>query len=228
MPEVLIRNADYVVTVDKARRMIRDGAIAISGNTIVAVGKTSEVAPRYPHAEVIDARGKLAMPGIFDTHIHNAQQLGRGLADEAISGPERLFKRLWVVESHMDAGDALCAARLCQLELIRAGTTCFADPGNYFGAETAQAVGESGMRGMIARTVFDMGQTNMGSLPKNFFEPTDTALARASVARAHGHAPRSQQHTRVSPRSRIPRSSSSRRCPLQPPRPQPSRVLARR
>jgi hypothetical protein len=62
MPEVLIRNADYVVTVDKDRRMIRDGAIAISGNTIVAVGKTSEVAPRYPHAEVIDARGKLAMP----------------------------------------------------------------------------------------------------------------------------------------------------------------------
>ena len=181
MPEVLIRNADYVVTVDKDRRMIRDGAIAISGNTIVAVGKTSEVAPRYPNAEVIDARGKLAMPGIFDTHIHNAQQLGRGLADEAISGPERLFQRLWVVESHMEAGDALCAARLCQLELIRAGTTCFADPGNYFGAETAQAVGESGMRGMIARTVFDMGQTNMGSLPKNFFEPTDTALARADA-----------------------------------------------
>jgi 5-methylthioadenosine/S-adenosylhomocysteine deaminase len=88
----------------------------------------------------------------------------------------------------MDAGDALCAARLCQLELIRAGTTCFADPGNYFAAETAQAVGESGMRGMIARTVFDMGQTNMGSLPQNFFEPTDTALGRADdmVAEMNG------------------------------------------
>ena len=87
MPEVLIRNADYVVTVDKDRRMIRDGAIAISGNTIVAVGKTSEVAPRYPNAEVIDARGKLAMPGIFDTHIHNAQQLGRGLGGRSDIGP---------------------------------------------------------------------------------------------------------------------------------------------
>lgn len=179
MPEVLIRNADYVVTVDRERRIIRDGAVAISGNQIAAVGKTAEIAPRYPNAEVIDAKGKLALPGLFDTHIHNAQQLGRGLADEAITGPERLFKRLWVVESHMDAGDALCAARLAQLEMIRAGTTCFADPGNYFAAETAQAVGESGMRGMVARTVFDMGQTNMGSLPKNFFEPTDTAVARA-------------------------------------------------
>lgn len=179
MPDLVVKNADYVVTVDRDRRIIRDGAIAITGNKIVAIGKTRELAPRYPHAEVIDARGKLALPGIFDTHIHNAQQLGRGLGDEAFSGPERLFRRLWVVESHMDAGDALCAARLCQLELIRSGTTCFADPGNYFAAETAQTTGESGLRGLIARTVFDMGQTSMGSLPKNFFEPTDEALARA-------------------------------------------------
>src|SRR5581483_6448725 len=154
-----------VVTVDKERRIIRDGAVATAGQKIAAVGKTSEIAPQYPNAEVVDARGKLVMPGCFDTHIHNAQQLGRGLADEAISGPERLFKRLWVVESHMDAGDALCAARLAQLEMIRAGTTAFADPGSYFAAETAQAVKESGMRGMIARTVFDMGQTTMGNLP---------------------------------------------------------------
>ncbi len=117
---------------------------------------------------MIDGRGKLALPGIFDTHVHNAQQLGRGCGDEAYSGPERLFRRSWPVEAHMDKGDALCAARLAQLEMIRAGTTCFADPGSYFSAETAQAVKESGMRGMIARTVFDMGQTPMGNLPKAF------------------------------------------------------------
>jgi 5-methylthioadenosine/S-adenosylhomocysteine deaminase len=179
MPDLLIRNADYLMTVDKERRIIRDGAVAIRNGRIAAVGKTAEVAPNFGNAEVIDARGKLVLPGLFDTHIHNAQQLGRGLGDEAYSGPERLFRRLWVVESHMDAGDALCAARLCQLELLRAGTTCFADPGNYFAAETAQAARESGMRGMIARTVFDMEQTPMGSLPKNFFEPTEDALARA-------------------------------------------------
>ena len=115
---------------------------------------------------MIDGRGKLALPGIFDTHVHNAQQLGRSCGDEAYSGPERLFRRLWPVEAHMDKGDALCAARLAQLEMIRAGTTCFADPGSYFAAETAQAVKESGMRGMIARTVFDMGQTAMGNLPQ--------------------------------------------------------------
>ena len=178
MARVLISNIDYLVTVDPERRIIRDGALAIEGDRITAIGKSSDIAPHTDDA-IIDGRGKLALPGVFDTHVHNAQQLGRGCGDEAYSGPERLFRRLWVVEAHMDAGDALCAARLAQLEMIRAGTTCFADPGSYFAAQTAQAVKESGMRGMIARTVFDMGQTVMGNLPGGFFEPTADALARA-------------------------------------------------
>jgi 5-methylthioadenosine/S-adenosylhomocysteine deaminase len=178
MPRLVITNIDYLVTVDPSRRIIRNGTLVIQNDRIVGVGKSNEFPPN-PGDDVIDGRGKLALPGIFDTHVHNAQQLGRSCGDEAYSGPERLFRRLWPVEAHMDKGDALCAARLAQLEMIRAGTTCFADPGSYFSAETAQAVKESGMRGMIARTVFDMGQTTMGNLPKGFFEPTDEALVRA-------------------------------------------------
>jgi len=179
MSRTVICNLDYLITVDPQRRIIRDGAIVIDKDRIVAVGKTVDIAIDAATDRTIDGRGKLALPGVFDTHIHNAQQLGRGCGDEAYSGPERLFRRLWVIEANMDRGDALCAARLAQVEMIRAGTTCFADPGSYFAAETAQATKESGMRGMIARTVFDMGQTNMGSLPQGFFEPTDEALARA-------------------------------------------------
>ena len=178
MPRLVISNIDYLVTVDAERRIIRDGALVIKDGRIVSVGKSKEVASE-PGEDVIDGRGKLALPGVFDTHVHNSQQLGRSCGDEAYSGPERLFRRLWPVEAHMDKGDALCAARLAQLEMLRAGTTCFADPGSYFAAETAQAVRESGMRGMIARTVFDIGQTGMGNLPKGFFEPTDEALVRA-------------------------------------------------
>jgi 5-methylthioadenosine/S-adenosylhomocysteine deaminase len=178
MSRLLIRNIDYLVTVDASRRIVRDGAVAIENSRISAVGKTSEISADG-FDQVIDGKGKMVLPGLFDTHIHNAQQLGRGLGDEAYSGPERLFRRLWVVEAHMDRGDALCAARLAQVEMLRAGITCFADPGNYFATETAQAVKESGMRGMIARTVFDMGQTAMGNLPKGFFEPTEDALGRA-------------------------------------------------
>ncbi|MBX9589843.1 MAG: amidohydrolase [Hyphomonadaceae bacterium] len=178
MARTVITNIDYLVTVDPGRRIIRDGALVIQGDRITAVGKTAEIKVQASD-DIIEGRGKLALPGVFDTHVHNAQQLGRSCGDEAWSGPERLFRRLWVVEAHMDKGDALCAARLAQVEMIRAGTTCFADPGSYFAAETAQAAKESGMRGMIARTVFDMGTTVMGNLPKGFFEPTEDALARA-------------------------------------------------
>src|ERR687886_83095 len=143
MPRLVINNLDYLVTVDPSRRIIRDGALVIEGTRIAGVGKSTEFTIKAED-EVIDGRGKLALPGIFDTHIHNAQQLGRSCGDEAYSGPERLFRRLWPVEAHMDKGDALCAARLAQLEMIRAGTTCFADPGSYFSVETAQAVKESG------------------------------------------------------------------------------------
>jgi 5-methylthioadenosine/S-adenosylhomocysteine deaminase len=179
MARLVVKNIDYLVTVDRERRIVRDGAVVIQNGRFTQVGKTADLVIDPTTDEIIDGRGKLVLPGLFDTHIHNAQQLGRGLGDEAYSGPERLFRRLWVVEAHMDSGDALCAARLAQLELIRAGITCFADPGNYFAAETAQATKESGLRGMIARTVFDMGQTTMGNLPKGFFEPTEDALARA-------------------------------------------------
>src|SRR5262249_57596612 len=66
------------------------------------------------------------------------------------------------------------------LELIRAGTTCFIDPGSYFPRETAKAVGESGLRGVMARTAFDLHSTPIGELPKGRFrETTDEAVERA-------------------------------------------------
>src|SRR4030088_1337472 len=175
MPRLVITAVDCLGRVDRSRRIIRNGTLVIQNDRIVGVGKSSEF-PSNPGDDVIDGRGKLALPGVFDTHVHNSQQLGRSCGDEAYSGPERLFRRLWPVEAHMDKGDALCAARLAQLEMIRAGATRFGDPGSYFSAEAAPGVKEMGKGGTMARTVFDMGQTTMGDLPKGFFEPTDEAL----------------------------------------------------
>ena len=173
MSKILIEHADYVVTMDPERRIIRDGAVAILDDRITAVGKTNEVRAGFAHAEIIDGRGKMVLPGLFDTHIHGAQQLGRGLGDNMY---QRFFTHLWKIESEMDEGDALCAFRLCQLELIRAGITCFADPGNYFPAIEAQAMKESGLRGIISRTALDV---NRPGTPERFCESTDEALARS-------------------------------------------------
>jgi 5-methylthioadenosine/S-adenosylhomocysteine deaminase len=188
MPRLLIRDAEWVVTMDADRRIIRDGAIAIDGDRIVAVGKTADVVRAFTADRVLRANGKLVLPGLVDTHVHNTQQLGRGLADEC-DIPVQLLERLYGYEKEMTPEDAYWAALLCQLELIKAGTTCFIDPSSYYPAETARAVGHSGIRGIVARTAFDIHETPIGSLPRTMFrETTDEAVdrARAAVVAHHG------------------------------------------
>jgi 5-methylthioadenosine/S-adenosylhomocysteine deaminase len=182
MADILIRNADWIITVDQERRIIRNGAIVIAGKRIAAIDKTETILREHSAAKEIDATGKLVMPGLIDTHVHNTQQLGRGLADEC-DIPVHLLERLYGYESALMAEDAYWAALGAQLELIKAGTTCFIDPGSYFPKETARAVGESGLRGVLARTAFDVHDTPIGGLPEGMFrETTEVALQRAQEA----------------------------------------------
>ncbi len=167
---------------DPTRRIVSDGAVAIEGSRIVAVGKTEEIESFFQADKIIDAAGKLVMPGLVDTHVHNSQQLGRGLCD-GCDLPVHLFERLYGYEQQLSEEDAYWAAINCQLEMIRAGTTCFVDPGNYFPDQMARAIGESGMRGVIARIAFDVHSTPMGELSSHLRRETaDEALGHAEAA----------------------------------------------
>jgi len=179
---LLVHSADWLVTVDDQRRIIRDGAIAIAGDRIVAVGKTADLRASLQADKEIDASGRLVLPGLIDTHVHNSQQLGRGLAD-GCDIPIHLLQRLYGYEAQLMEEDAYWAAMNCHLEMIRAGTTCFLDPGNYFPKQMAQAVSDSGLRGVIARIAFDVHATALGGLADNVRrESTDEALAHAQAA----------------------------------------------
>src|SRR3984893_7780935 len=152
MAGLVIRNADWIVTVDRERRILRNGAIVIMDDCISFVGKDDHLPKACADEacakmETIDAAGLLVLPGFVDTHVHNTQHLGRGLADEC-DIPKQLLERLYGYESEMTSEDAYWAAKNCQLELIRSGTTCFLDPSSYYPSETAKATGESGMRGI--------------------------------------------------------------------------------
>ena len=191
MARLLVKNAEWLVTMDPRRRIIRDGAVALVDDRITQVGKTHEVEASSPADRVIDARGKLVLPGLIDTHVHTVQQCGRGLADECDMA-KHLLERRYGYEKELTSEDAYWAALSCQLEMIRAGTTCFVDPGSYFPEETARALGQSGMRGIVARTAFDVHDTPIGPLPSKMFrEPLATALQRAeevvtTLRGAHG------------------------------------------
>ncbi|MBI2371061.1 MAG: amidohydrolase family protein [Deltaproteobacteria bacterium] len=71
------------------------------------------------------------------------------------------------------------SAMLCVLELLRNGVTTFIDAGNYHPGQTAQAVGEVGMRCIVAKSALDIVRSSFGGLPETFIETTDQAVERA-------------------------------------------------
>src|SRR3990172_8237543 len=179
--DIIIRDASWVVTVDLKRRIIRDGAIFIKKDRIIEVGKSADLSKRYRAAKVIDARDKLVMPGLIDSHAHNSQQLARGLADD-VTLSEWLFERIYPYEAAMTEEEAYLSAVLCQLEIVKAGTTCYIDPGSPFPEATARATETSGMRGIITRSTCDVLISQMGNVPKERFEETTRqALARGEA-----------------------------------------------
>ena len=185
--DILVKNADWIITMDEARRILRSGAVAISGDKVKELGRHKDLEIRYRGKRTIDGRGKIVLPGFIEGHCHNTQHLARGVGDE-VDSQRWLFERMYPFEAQMSQEEAHLAALLCQLEMIKAGTTCFIDPGSYFPEETGKAAEKSGMRGIICRTSFDQPLSAVGRLPEGFIETPEKALARAEevVKEWHG------------------------------------------
>ncbi|HZR43484.1 MAG TPA: amidohydrolase family protein, partial [Ktedonobacteraceae bacterium] len=120
---MLFKNAT-IITMNPAREIISDGAIAIRGNRIVGVGKTDALLSQYPDEQVVDVQGKVIIPGLIDTHVHVAQALIRGCADD-MALIEWLCDRVWVLQGNFTEEDGYVSARLCIAEMLKSGTTTF-------------------------------------------------------------------------------------------------------
>ncbi len=179
MTDIFIRDADWMITVDAQRRIITSGAIAIRDGQIVAIGKTQDLEPQHASARrVIDARGKVVLPGLIDGHMHSAFHLSRGLAD-GVSAQKFLFERMYPYEGLLTEEESYWSAMLCVLELLRNGVTTFIDAGTYHPHQTAKAVGEVGIRCIVAKSALDITKSSFGGLPERFIETTDQAVERA-------------------------------------------------
>jgi 5-methylthioadenosine/S-adenosylhomocysteine deaminase len=126
---ILIKNG-YVITVDPQRRMIKDGAVAIEDDRIVAVGKTQDVEKKYGKAEkVIDAKNHAIIPGLINTHTHFFQVLLRSLGDDL-----KLFDwwpgMVGPAAVHLENEDVYWSALTGSMELLKSGCTCTMD--NYY------------------------------------------------------------------------------------------------
>jgi 5-methylthioadenosine/S-adenosylhomocysteine deaminase len=149
---------------------IEDGVIAIKDGKIVFVGKASS-ATGIKAEKLINAKGKVAMPGLINCHTHAPMTLFRGIAEDK-SLDVWLKETIWPLEAKLSAEDIYVGALLGCLEMIKGGTTCFADM--YFHEEmVAKAVEQSGIRAALAQGIIEAGNKELGR--KMFNESVDFA-----------------------------------------------------
>lgn len=165
--DYFIRNAKWLVTVDKERNVIENGGIVVEKNKIVAVGRTTDLVNRFKGEKEVDASNKIVLPGFIQGHVHATQYLAKGLLIE-IPLKQGLFERLFPYEANLTEEDAYISTLTCQAELIRCGVTTFIDAGNYFPEMVARATYETGMRGILARSMTDIHNTGIGEFPENY------------------------------------------------------------
>jgi 5-methylthioadenosine/S-adenosylhomocysteine deaminase len=155
----------------------RPGSVATTGNAIVAVG---DLGDRYAGAETIDCGGRVVMPGLVNAHTHAPMVLLRGLADDLrldvwLMGYMMPVEREFVTPAFVALGTKLACA-----EMIRSGTTCFADM-YYFEDAVASAAAEAGMRALCAQTILKFPAPDAASYDDSL------ALARDFITRWKDH-----------------------------------------
>ncbi len=149
--DTLLTNA-IILTMDEALTVYEPGALAVSGDSILAVGPQEEITSQYLATETVDCGGKVLMPGLVNAHTHVPMTLLRGLADDLRLDVWLLGYIMPVEREYVSPEFVRLGTSLACVELIRSGVTCFADM-YYFEEEVAKATAEIGLRGLCAQTV---------------------------------------------------------------------------
>jgi cytosine/adenosine deaminase-related metal-dependent hydrolase len=146
-----------IITVNKAREVILDGALLTENGHIAAIGKTSSLLEKFQtpsrDIKIVDCANKIIIPGLVNTHAHLAQSLLRGLA-ENLNLHEWLCDAVWPLEANYAEEDGYVAAMLTIAEMLKTGTTCFLEAmlTHRSGLKNVvRAVEETGIRACLVR-----------------------------------------------------------------------------
>lgn len=163
-PDLLIYNGT-VICMDAADTRIDAGTVAVTGDTIAAIGPREAFDPGKAK-RCIDARGGLILPGLINTHTHAAMALFRGLADD-LPLMTWLNDHIFPAEAKLTREMVGIGTRLACAEMIRSGTTCFCDMYLYEEA-VAEAARACGMRAVVGEVLYDFPSPNYGPIEKGF------------------------------------------------------------
>ncbi len=150
--DILIKNLDFILTMDEGNTVIKNGNIGIKDGKIEFVNIPDSQLSSMEAERVIDGRHRLAMPGLVNTHTHCAMTLLRNYADD-LPLEEWLFNNIIPVETTLKPEDIYWGTMLGIIEMIKSGTTSFADMYIHMD-HVAKAVLESGIRANLSRSPF--------------------------------------------------------------------------
>lgn len=160
---MLITNGT-LVTLGEKNHVLRNGALLVEDNRIAALGPTEELRRKNPDAEILDARGKLVMPGQICAHTHFYGAFARGMAlpgEPPSNFPQILEYLWWRLDKALTHEDVRYSALVCLVDAIRNGTTTLLDhhasPNAVAGSldVIAGAVDEAGLRACLCYEVSD-------------------------------------------------------------------------
>ena len=147
-----IWSARYVVTMDGQHRVIENGAIAVRGDSIVALGSRDAIDKAYQAKQRLDRPDAILTPGLINTHTHAPMSLFRGIADD-LRLQEWLEKYIFPAEAkNVDAEFVRWGTRLACLEMALSGTTTYTDM-YYFEDTIATTTKQAGLRGVLGQTI---------------------------------------------------------------------------
>jgi 5-methylthioadenosine/S-adenosylhomocysteine deaminase len=175
-PADWIWSARWVITENPARPVIENGAVAIAGDRIVAVGTRAEIDARFQAKQRLDRPDAILAPGLIDTHTHAAMSLFRGIADD-LRLQDWLQKYIFPAEAKNVSPDFVrWGTRLGCLEMLLGGTTTFTDM-YYFEDVVAETAKEAGMRGVLGETIIGFPVAD-NKTPADALAFTERYLAR--------------------------------------------------
>lgn len=173
-PVDAIWTARYVVTMDPARRIIENGAVAISGDHIVEAGPREEIDRGYTAPERLDRPNAILAPGLINTHTHAPMSLFRGIADD-VNLQDWLNNYIFPAEAkNVDREFVRWGTRLAALEMALSGTTTYTDM-YYFEDTVAEETKAAGLRGVLGETIIGFPAPDFKS-PQAALAGTETFL----------------------------------------------------
>ena len=183
MPTTLIHNADLLVTMDSARREIPDGAILVRDQAIEWVGATADLPADVSNraGRRINARGKLVLPGLVNTHHHFYQTLTRAIPAAQNAVLFDWLKTLYPIWAELTPDDVRISTQLALVELLLSGCTTSSDhhylwPNGSRLDDQFEAAEAVGVRFHGARGSMSLGESQGGLPPDRVTEDEDSIL----------------------------------------------------